>query len=30
LRISARIASSSPDDVSMMPSPPAFETAEAS
>ena len=30
LRISSRTASSSPDDVSMMPSPPAFETAEAS
>src|SRR5437763_2560889 len=30
LRISSRTASSSPDDVSMMPSPPALETAEAS
>ncbi len=28
--ISSRIASSSPDDVSMMPSPPAFDTADAS
>ncbi len=30
LRISSRTASSSPEDVSMMPRPPAFETAEAS
>ena len=30
LRISSRIASSSPDEVSMIPSPPALETAEAS
>ena len=30
LRISSFTASSSPDDVSMMPSAPAFETAEAS
>jgi hypothetical protein len=29
-RISSFTTSSSPDDVSMMPSPPAFETAEAS
>src|SRR5262245_46987584 len=28
--ISSRIASSSPDDVSMMPRPPAFDTADAS
>ena len=30
LRISSRTASSSPDDVSMMPRPPALDTAEAS
>lgn len=30
LRISSRTSSSRPDDVSMMPRPPAFETAEAS
>ena len=29
LMISSRTASSSPDDVSMMPSPPAFDTADA-
>ena len=30
LPISSRTASSSPDDVSMIPRPPAFDTAEAS
>jgi hypothetical protein len=30
LRISSRIASSSPEEVSMMPRPPALETADAS